>query len=50
MMKPEASNSLLKILEEPPPNTVIILTTSRLYSLLPTILGRCQKIKFDPIK
>ncbi|HEY5534580.1 MAG TPA: AAA family ATPase [Ignavibacteria bacterium] len=49
MMKPEASNSLLKILEEPPPNTVIILTTSRLYSLLPTILGRCQKIKFDPL-
>ncbi|HEY5123586.1 MAG TPA: hypothetical protein VIK14_07610 [Ignavibacteria bacterium] len=49
MMKPEASNSLLKILEEPPPNTVIILTTSRLYSLVPTIIGRCQKIKFDPL-
>jgi len=48
-MKPEASNSLLKILEEPPPNTVIILTTSRLNSLLPTILGRCQKIKFEPL-
>ena len=49
MMNPQASNALLKILEEPPGNSLIILTTSRLNSLLPTIIGRCQKVKFPPI-
>ena len=44
-----SSNSLLKILEEPPPSSILILTTSKLNSLLPTIVGRCQKIRFDNI-
>ena len=48
-MSQESSNALLKILEEPPRNSLIILTTSRLNSLLPTIIGRCQLIKFDDI-
>ncbi|MEO8209985.1 MAG: hypothetical protein ABI840_05460 [bacterium] len=49
MMNPQSSNSLLKILEEPPKNSILILTTSKINSLLPTIIGRCQKIKFDSI-
>lgn len=44
-MNQEASNSLLKTLEEPPPDTVLILTTSRGDQLLPTILSRCQQIR-----
>lgn len=42
----EAANSLLKILEEPHPKTVIILITSRISSLPPTIISRCQILKF----
>ena len=49
MMNTQSANSLLKILEEPPKDSVIILTTSRLNSLLPTIVGRCQNIRFDVI-
>ncbi len=49
LMNVFTANSLLKILEEPPKNSVIILTTSRINSLLPTIVGRCQKIHFEDI-
>ncbi|HAY35179.1 MAG TPA: hypothetical protein PK536_00175 [Ignavibacteria bacterium] len=49
MMNTQSANSLLKILEEPPNDSVIILTTSRINSLLPTIVGRCQSIRFDVI-
>ncbi len=48
-MKQEASNALLKILEEPPKNSVIILTTSKFNSLPQTIIGRCQRIHFDAL-
>ncbi len=40
----EAANALLKILEEPPENTTLILVTDYVELLLPTILSRCQKI------
>lgn len=40
----EAANALLKILEEPPQNTTLILVTDYIELLLPTILSRCQKI------
>lgn len=46
-MSPVSANSFLKILEDPPGNSLMILTTSRLNALLPTIIGRCQKIKFS---
>lgn len=46
-MNPQASNAFLKVLEEPPKNSIFILTTSRPDSILPTISGRCQKIRFD---
>lgn len=38
----EAQNALLKILEEPPSDTVIVLTTISIYDLLPTITSRAQ--------
>lgn len=48
-MKQEAANALLKILEEPPKNSVIILTTSKINALPQTVIGRCQKIYFEPL-
>jgi DNA polymerase-3 subunit delta' len=49
-MNPEASNALLKILEEPPENTILILTARQSTDLLPTIVSRCQQIRFAPLK
>ena len=49
LMRRESANSFLKVLEEPPGDSVLILTTSKLNALLPTIIGRCQKLKFSPI-
>lgn len=40
----EAQNSLLKLIEEPPEETQIILTTSNRNSLLPTVVSRCLEI------
>ena len=45
----EAANAFLKILEEPPLNTTIILVTDHMQLLLPTILSRCQKINFPKL-
>ena len=47
--KDNAANALLKTLEEPAPTSYIFLITSRPDSLLPTILSRCQTIRFAPI-
>jgi DNA polymerase-3 subunit delta' len=44
-----AANSLLKILEEPPEDTVLLLTTSVPGQMLSTILSRCQRIRLDMI-
>jgi DNA polymerase-3 subunit delta' len=48
-MNKEAANALLKALEEPPSNTIIILTTLQTSDLLPTIVSRCRKIRFNPL-
>ncbi len=45
-MRKEGANSFLKLLEEPPSNTILILTTDNLNSILPTIVSRCQLMKF----
>ncbi|MBI5560699.1 MAG: hypothetical protein HY883_05435, partial [Deltaproteobacteria bacterium] len=50
LMVRDAASVFLKTLEEPPRGSVIILLTSRPDSLLPTILSRCQKINFGPLK
>jgi len=44
-----ASNTLLKTLEEPSGNTILILTTAHPDALLPTIRSRCQQVRFDPL-
>lgn len=46
-MTEEAANSLLKILEEPPANTVFVLTAENLYSMLPTVVSRCRLVRFS---
>jgi DNA polymerase III subunit delta' len=48
-LNPEAGNSLLKVLEEPPDRTILVLTASHMHDLLPTIASRCQHIRFNPI-
>jgi len=48
-MNIQTANAFLKTLEEPPRNTVMILTTSRLSNLLPTIVSRCQPVYFKPL-
>jgi len=48
-MNPSAGNALLKVLEEPPGRTILILTTIQSSDLLPTIVSRCQHIRFSPI-
>jgi len=40
----EAQNALLKILEEPPNNTIIIITATKKELFLPTVLSRCKVI------
>ena len=42
---PNAANSLLKTLEEPPARTVLMLVTSRPSRLLPTLRSRCSKLR-----
>lgn len=42
-----AQNALLKTLEEPRADTVIILVTRNPHALLPTVRSRCQKITFN---
>lgn len=49
LMTPAASNALLKSLEEPPARTIFILTATQISDLIPTIISRCQHIRFNPI-
>jgi len=47
----QSQNLLLKTLEEPHPNRVIILTTPSLspFVVIPTIVSRCQRVNFQPV-
>jgi DNA polymerase-3 subunit delta' len=45
----QSANALLKVLEEPPHTSHIILLTSRPAMLLATVRSRCQMIRFSPI-
>lgn len=47
--QPRAQDALLKTLEEPPPNALLILTTARVEALLPTILSRSQTLALRPV-
>jgi DNA polymerase-3 subunit delta' len=48
-LNPEASNSLLKILEEPPAGSLIILISHKPQNIFKTILSRCKVIRFSPL-
>jgi len=49
MLTPEASNALLKTLEEPPEHVYFVLATTEPHKVLPTIHSRCQSFEFRPI-
>jgi DNA polymerase-3 subunit delta' len=48
-MHNSSANSLLKTLEEPPADACLILTSSDFNQLLPTVVSRCQQIRFGRI-
>lgn len=44
----EAANAFLKTLEEPPPHALILLLTANRAAMLPTLVSRCQPVRFEP--
>lgn len=48
-LEKNASNALLKSLEEPPAGTYFLLVTHKPGRLLPTIRSRCRVLRFDPL-
>jgi DNA polymerase III subunit delta' len=48
-LNPNSANALLKTLEEPAGDTILLLTTNRPMALLPTIRSRCQQVVFRPL-
>jgi len=49
-MNRNAANALLKLLEEPPANSAIILISHQSGKLLPTIRSRCRMLQFNPLE
>jgi DNA polymerase-3 subunit delta' len=49
LMTDPAANALLKILEEPPPSSTLILTSSNPKAILSTVRSRCQPLFFPPL-
>ena len=49
-MRDEAANAFLKVLEEPPGQTIFFLICERSEGLLPTIRSRCQIFEFQPLQ
>lgn len=49
-LTPDAANALLKILEEPPANSLIVLVSAKPALLFKTIISRCKIIKFYPLQ
>ncbi len=48
-MTPPTANALLKTLEEPGKGTYFILVSDAPHRLLPTIISRCQRVRFSPL-
>jgi DNA polymerase-3 subunit delta' len=49
LMNNEAANAFLKTLEEPPPETYIVLVTESKESMLPTVASRCHEVRFSSL-
>ena len=50
MLSTSAFNALLKIIEEPPAYVIFILATTELHKIPSTIVSRCQRFTFQPVK
>ena len=50
MLSTHAFNALLKTIEEPPEHVIFILATTEPDKIIPTILSRCQRYNFKPIR
>lgn len=48
-MNASVANCLLKTLEEPPEDTVLVLIAHSVSDMLPTVLSRCQRLHFSPL-
>lgn len=48
-LNPSSANALLKTLEEPPPDNILVLTVQDPRELLPTLVSRCRKVTFSPL-
>lgn len=46
----DASNALLKTLEEPPAHVIFILATTEIHKMISTIISRCQRFDFRKLK
>ena len=49
LMNLSAQNALLKTLEEPPKNSLVILIATTVGGLLPTLRSRCLRVSFGPL-
>lgn len=49
-MNPNSANAVLKVLEEPPKNALLLLVSHNPGRLLPTIRSRCRTLKLRPLK
>jgi DNA polymerase-3 subunit delta' len=50
LIKEDTANKLLKLLEEPPANTIFILVTESMEAMLPTVLSRVQSVQVPKIE
>ena len=50
MMNVQAQNAILKTIEEPPEYAVVMLLTTNVGALLPTVLSRCITLNMQPLK
>lgn len=48
-MNPSAANAILKLLEEPPARTILLLISHQPSRLLPTIRSRCRELRLSPL-
>lgn len=49
LMNSEAANAFLKTLEEPPPETYMVLVVESKESMLPTVVSRCHEVRFSAL-
>lgn len=50
LLNANAANALLKSVEEPRPGTLFTLVTPALHKMVPTLISRCQRVRFGPLR